>query len=295
MRKRFSCHPYLDFFFRGKTALRRSTATLSLVIFRLVSQVRLLASALIVASKQWGISTTSYLNYGQGMLQITSFPSLVLHLEEANGSYAKSSLEAYFFSHAFTGSSFESFYDENSNEFTEKDIVAVSLLSVNIPRAATRWILGEGRKQLSDLLKKIDTNIAIEDQNANLTKDHTAWNLWKAIHSRRGIGETMASKLLAAKRPALFPIYDQHVAKALQLSQDRYWQPWQDFMRDEDGKKAKRIVTELAQELGKQDLSTLRLLDIVIWMQQHGHKFITQKLVQEGSMVPVNYAAPLEF
>jgi hypothetical protein len=228
------------------------------------------------------------------MQQITSFPSLVLHLEEANGSYAKSSLEAYFFRHAFTGSSFESFYDKQSIEFTEKDIVAVSMLSVNIPPSATRWILGEGRTQLSDLLKKIDPNIAIEDQNANLTRDNTAWNLWKAIHSRRGIGETMASKLLAAKRPALFPIYDQHVAKALQLSQDRYWQPWQDFMRGEDGKKAKRIVNDIAQELGKQDLSTLRLLDIVIWMRQHGHKFITEKLVKEGSMVPVNYAEPLE-
>jgi hypothetical protein len=63
-------------------------------------------------------------------------------------------------------------------------------------------------------------------------------------------------------------------------------------MRGEDGKKAKQIAAKMATDLGRPDLSTLRILDIVIWMQQHGHKSITSDLVREGKMIRVNYAEP---
>ena len=226
------------------------------------------------------------------MKMINSFDSLLIHLEEEGGSYAMSSLKAYFFKHAYTGSSFETFCGKEPNKFTAEDIVAVSMLSVNIPPSASRWILGDGRKRLTGLLLDIDQNISIEDPKADLTKGKAAWALWNEIHSRWGIGETMASKLLAAKRPLFFPIFDQHVAKALKLSPHRYWVPWQTFMRREDGKKAKQIAAKMATDLGRPDLSTLRILDIVIWMQQHGHKSITSDLVREGKMIRVNYAEP---
>jgi len=223
---------------------------------------------------------------------IDSFPSLVIHLEEAGGSYAKSSLEAYLYRNAYTGSCFEMFRGNDNDNFTAQDIVAVSMLSVNIPPSASRWILGAGKQRLHELLKGIDETLSIDDPTVDLTKGSTAWNLWNEIHSLADIGETKASKLLAVKRPRLFPIYDQHVAKALKLSPHKYWEPWQTFMQSENGKKATKIVTQLAGSLGQGDLSPLRLLDIVIWMQQHGHKFITQELVDRGVMIPVNYADP---
>ena len=223
------------------------------------------------------------------MKMIDSFDSLLSHLEEKDGSYAMSSLEAYFFKHAYTGSSFESFCGKEPNKFTAEDIVAVSMLSVNIPPSATRWILGDGEEQLSKFLCEIDQNISIDDPTADLTNGGYAWKLWNEIHSRWGIGETMASKLLAAKRPLLFPIFDQHVAKALQLSPNRYWVPWQTYIRSEDGKKAKQIAMSMAKDLGKPNLSPLRILDVVVWMQQHGHKSITCDLVREGKMIHVNY------
>lgn len=220
------------------------------------------------------------------MQPIRSFDLLVTHLEEADGSYAKSSLKAYFFKHAFTGSSFEKFCDKDSDNITAQDIVAVSMLSVNIPPSASRWILGDGQKTLNLLLQDIDKKLSIESPMADLTKGSTAWKLWKEIHNLWGVGETKASKILAAKRPLLFPIYDQHVAKALQLSPDDYWQPWQRFMSSENGHKATKIVKQMADSLDKPNLSPLRLIDIVIWMQQHGHTFITQKLVDEKEMIP---------
>jgi len=223
---------------------------------------------------------------------IDSFDSLLSHLEEEGGSYAMSSLKAYFFKHAYTGSSFETFCGKEPNKFTAEDIVAVSMLSVNIPPSASRWILGDGQKLLTKLLLDVDKNLSIEDPKADLTKGKAAWALWNEIHSRWGIGETMASKLLAAKRPLLFPIFDQHVAKALQISPKRYWAPWQTYIRSEDGKRSKQIAVTMAKNLGKPNLSPLRILDVVIWMQQHGHKSITSDLVREGKMIRVNYAKP---
>jgi hypothetical protein len=221
--------------------------------------------------------------------QIESFKSLLTHLEEADGSFARSSLEAYFFENAYTGSSFETLCGSDPNNFTAQDIVAVSMLSVNIPPTASRWMLGGGKKSFNQLLQAIDHKLPIESPEADLTKGSTAWHLWKSIHALWGVGETKASKLLAAKRPLLFPIYDQHVAKALQLSKDDYWQPWQDFMRSENGHRATRIIKQMAKDLDKPNLSPLRLFDIVIWMQQHGHTFITKKLVDDGKMIHVKY------
>lgn len=226
------------------------------------------------------------------MQRIKSFESLVPHLKEKNGSYARSSLHAYFYKSAFTGSRFESFRSDESFKFTQRDIIAVSMLSVNIPSTATRWILEEGGRVLTDLLRPLPPEISITDAAADLTRDQDAWKLWEAIRSLHGMGETKTSKLLATKRPLLFPIYDRHVAKALNIHRGGYWQPWQDYMRSEDGKTAAYLVNEMAVELDVPHLSTLRLLDVVIWMQQHGHKFISKKLVESEIMIPVNYATP---
>jgi len=216
----------------------------------------------------------------------------VAHLEEADGSHAMSSLEAYFFKQAFTGSSFETFCDKDPYTFTTNDIVAVSMLSVNIPPSASRWILGEGRARLGNLLREIDAEMTISSPVADLGKMSPAWKLWNEVYSLPDVGETKTSKLLATKRPFLFPIFDRHVSAALQISPNSYWKPWQQFMQSKDGNKAARTVTEMAASLNKSHLSPLRLLDIVIWMRQHGHKSITKTLVDEGKMIGVKYADP---
>jgi hypothetical protein len=203
-----------------------------------------------------------------------------------------SSLEAYFFKQAFTGSSFETFCDKDPYTFTANDVVAVSMLSVNIPPSASRWILGEGRARLDNLLREIDAETTISSPLADLGKESFAWELWNEIHSLPDVGETKTSKLLATKRPFLFPIFDRHVSVALRISPNSYWQPWQQFMQSENGERAARTVTQMAASLNKSHLSPLRLLDIIVWMQRHGHKFITRTLVDEGKMIRVKYADP---
>ena len=219
---------------------------------------------------------------------------IVEFVEDESGKSAKSSLEAYFYKFAFTGSRYEEFFSATTpNEFKANDFVAVSMLSVNVPPRAAARFLKDDSKSLSNLLGKIRRHeISIIDNDADLSKDSDAYLLWKAIHNYYGIGETIASKLLATKRPNLFPIFDSHVARALNLKQHFYWKPWQDFMKSDEGKKSVQSVRGFAQDLSIKNVSDLRLFDIIIWMREHGHKSITQDLVKKELMKEVTYARP---
>lgn len=221
---------------------------------------------------------------------------IVEFVEDESGKSAKSSLEAYFYKFAFTGSRYEEFFSvATPNEFKAIDFVAVSMLSVNVPPRAAAWLLIDNRKVFINHLEKIQpSEVSIVDDGADLSKSSAAYFLWKGIHDCRGIGETIASKLLATKRPNLFPIFDSHVAKALDLKQDFYWAPWQGFMKSEEGRKCIQSVRSFAENLKITGVSDLRLLDIIIWMRVHGHKFITQDLVDNDRMKEVSYARPNE-
>ena len=226
------------------------------------------------------------------MTVITSFETLVTHIHDENGALVKSSLAAYFYKKAFTGSAFESFIGRDHFRFTADDLIAVSMLSVEVPGSAARWILGDGSATLSILLQQIPPTLSITDSRADLERGGIAWQLWKHIFSRYGIGETTASKLLATKRPQLFPIFDQHVAVALNLSPDNYWGPWQQFMRSKESALCTTQLRLFADDLGLSMVSDLRLFDVVVWMYQHGHTFITKDKVDAGVMIPVSYATP---
>jgi hypothetical protein len=209
---------------------------------------------------------------------------------------AHSSLKAYFFPGAFTGSSFETFAQPGINSFTPSDVVAVSMLSVDIPASVTRWILGDGVAKLSQFLTKIDAGLRIESPKADLSNKSEAHKLWREIRrpdNRWGMGETKTSKLLATKRPELFPVFDKHVSKALGISANTYWAPWQEFMRSSQGEYCSRVVQSYADDLGIKGVSVLRLFDVIIWMREHGHMYITERDVDRKSMIPVSYADPV--
>ena len=225
-----------------------------------------------------------------GMEKIAEF------VEDESGESARSSLESYFYKNAFTGSRYETFFvSDTPNEFTANDFIAVSMLSVNVPPRAAAWILVDNKSAFINYLEKVQPpEVSIVDDGADLSKSSDAYFLWKEIYSCRGIGETIASKLLATKRPNLFPIFDSHVAKALDLKPDFYWEPWQKFMKSNEGRKCVQSVRSIAENLKILGVSDLRLLDIIVWMREHGHKFITQDLVDNDSMKKVSYAHPEE-
>lgn len=171
------------------------------------------------------------------------------------------------------GFNFNRLADRNHpDEFTCCDFVAVSMLSVNVPAAAALRILEEDDHQITDLLKAIPMDLHIWDDGANIVKGSPAWDLWELIDDNTGIGATITSKLMAAKRPHLVPIYDSVVSAALFQGKrivTEYWQLWRDELSGTDGEALRSTVEQVRDEVGYDPelFSILRVIDIVVWMQ----------------------------
>jgi hypothetical protein len=168
----------------------------------------------------------------------------------------------------FTGSAFDGLLDHGTpDRFTAIDMLAVTTLSVEVPpRAAIRLIESP---DVEPLLAAIPTTADLWSDLELLHDDSHADRLWKLVRSHDGIGRTITSKLLAAKRPHLIPIYDQHVQAALGF--DNQWPFMLAVARSPK-------VTQLLIDVGNSrtaagvpaEVSVLRIIDIVIWMRQHG-------------------------
>lgn len=202
-------------------------------------------------------------------------PDPTWYFEDERREQAVEALTLYF--NNFLGSWFEHFADKrHPNSITERDILAVSMLSVNIPPGTTIWLLGEGRGQVSGLLSRIPQDQKIWDPGTDLSKTSAAWQLWELLRTHTwpndagatGMGETKISKLLAVKRPELIPIQDKLVREALFADGkvSNYWSPWQRLHQSAKGLRLRNIADELRTEAKVSDaVPVLRIIDVVIW------------------------------
>lgn len=178
----------------------------------------------------------------------------------------------------FTGSQFESLIDiDNPDVITERDLIAVNALSVEIPVRVSLWILSpEGQAATRRCLSAVDPAMNIWDAGAEVAvgEGGPMWELWDLLGAaewpspRRGNGlggRTKRSKLLAAKRPGLIPVTDRVVREVLPPVDD-YWRAFrrvlmQSEVRDE--------ITE-ATAGAPEGVTLLRRIDAAIWMMaQH--------------------------
>jgi hypothetical protein len=85
------------------------------------------------------------------------------------------------------------------------------------------------------------------------------------------MGRTKTSKLLATKRPQLFPVYDKVVAKATGIGQsDDFWSTWREWF-SKGGESIQQELIGLRADAGVDPgMSLLRVLDVVIWMREKG-------------------------
>lgn len=178
---------------------------------------------------------------------------------------------------AFVGSHFDAFVREPTpvNEVTASDLLAVQMLAVKVPSRAVLGILETYASRISELLAVIDPKLRLEDVpedefDSVLGKESPAQALWDLLRrtdpgeARWGVGETIASKIMARKRPHLIPIDDRVVTRVIGRGRKNSWRMWWSELR------ADSYLTERAEEVkehvNRTDLSTLRALDIVLWM-----------------------------
>jgi hypothetical protein len=165
--------------------------------------------------------------------------------------------------------------DDTRDSFEADDIVAVALLSVDIPPKAILTILESKRKGLSKRLRggvngdppgvPVNTNLWEADESM-VEVGSPADLLWHDLNKIPGIGWVTAGKLLARKRPQLIPVFDRVIRACLMpTDSDTWWVSLREALRDDP-----EIVTRLGYLKSAAELpakvSLLRVLDVAVWM-----------------------------
>jgi hypothetical protein len=171
----------------------------------------------------------------------------------------------------FSGALFEPLAASSPpDEITEADLVAVTALGVSMPPRAAAWLLdGDGRETTRDLLTEVGPDRPITDVDVDdLDHGSPAAELWELLRGLPDVGPVTAGKLLAAKRPSLIPVWDQHVQAATQAPDGAFWRAMRAGLLDH-----RRPYEDLRENLALK-VSLLRVVDVVIWMHQHGHLYL---------------------
>ncbi len=185
-------------------------------------------------------------------------------LDPKNAPQIVKDYESYFDS--YTGPFFEEFIARSDpNRFTSEDLGALACLSVELRGEAVVELLIERADELNELL----TAPGVPDAGADLrTVDPAAIAggaplsvLYERLKSIKGISYVRASKLLAAKRPALVPVRDNVVADFLGAG-EAWWAPYRDLVSESD---VADKVYDLSQDIPER-VSLLRRVDIALWM-----------------------------
>ncbi len=173
---------------------------------------------------------------------------------------------------SYTGARFEAIAALNPDPYTlgPADFVAVSLLSVTVPKeAVVRLLRSDTQADISKLLRQIPPEVDLVNCDPNdLTSTSPAGQLWTLLRfGRDGVGPTTTSKLIAAKRPQQFPIWDSFVEQATRMDTIDYWWKFQTVLLDRD-RRIWRWLGELKTQASclPEEISTLRVLDVLLWM-----------------------------
>lgn len=172
----------------------------------------------------------------------------------------------------FSGSRFERLggggdRPEVADTFTADDVVAVSMLSVQITGHIAIEILERRNERLGDLLACIPMDKPLVDlEPGELGDDWPVRAAYRELVNIDGVGETTATKLLARKRPQLVPILDSVVTRELAVVHGQYWRPLYEWLRADDRAQHDRLVRiRDAAHIGS-DISVLRVFDVLAWM-----------------------------
>ncbi|MFJ6099306.1 DUF6308 family protein [Williamsia muralis] len=169
----------------------------------------------------------------------------------------------------FTGAMFERFDGGGDaphvvDRFTAADLVAVSMLSVDVPAAAALRILDPGQHHVNDVLAALPHDLDL----VNATDDHLqrADQLWKLIRAA-GVGPVTTSKLLARKRPRVLPVIDTVVKDVLNHPRrGDFYRTLQHHLAA-DGQALHHHIEAVREHANiGLDVSVIRCFDVIVWL-----------------------------
>lgn len=171
--------------------------------------------------------------------------------------------------HRYTGSRFDtwdstSLRQANTNRFTADDLVAVSMLSVDMPAEAAIRLLDTEAAEFAALLEQLGPDRDLVDETEVGDAGWVGWRLHRKLDALPGVGATRATKLLARKRPRLRPIYDSKVSEVIHCN--NIWEPLCAKLRDGSGLHERLLTLRNAAGLGEA-VSAIRVFDVLAWME----------------------------
>ncbi|MEV6873972.1 DUF6308 family protein [Amycolatopsis sp. NPDC051128] len=175
----------------------------------------------------------------------------------------------------YTGRWFERFArggdrPDIADTVTEADVLALTFLSISdLANVAVDTTITYAAG-IAELLEQIPTSLAMHEAPwTTYAPGSPASRLWWLFKRCGGKDRWVtANKLLARKRPHLLPVYDSQVKAILDAPNSVWACLWTWFQGDSRRAEA---VAELRDEAGGiQDISLLRCLDVILWMQATG-------------------------
>jgi hypothetical protein len=160
----------------------------------------------------------------------------------------------------FAGATFDALGVNPRNEITRDDLLAVTLLDGRWTASAVRRLLGADSAQATALLVRISSATSLwEASDQRLAAIDPLWDLLTS--GRDGVGQTLASKLLARKRPRLVPITDKIIVARVDTA-GQTWKALRYCFQDA----SLRQAIEALRPRQATTASVLRLLDAALWM-----------------------------
>jgi hypothetical protein len=177
----------------------------------------------------------------------------------------------------FTGSMFEKIIDEpdTPNRFTPADLLAVSMLSVDVPARVSIALLGPAADKASTLLAGIPTDLDLAAAEPSAVgRQSSSWALWNLLMAYDEVGPTTASKLIARKRPRLIPVQDSVVVATLKHPKGAdFWASMRTTLQETvgDGMSLSNWLGAARDTAGiDPGISELRVFDVLVW--RHGKR-----------------------
>ena len=187
-----------------------------------------------------------------------------------------------YFTVKYSGKHFEWFVAQSDSKmFTPWDILAVEALSVTVPTETARWLLEPNTKRDDHLAEALRSLVPGQDSlwtcDEELLSDGKPLSkLYSMLRAEEGLGYVTASKLMAAKFPSVVPIRDSKVETLLGLEKSREW--WSPIRKlfTFPGQSLAGYLDELKvpTEVGK--VTTLRRLDVILWMEAKARRIKTR-------------------
>lgn len=194
---------------------------------------------------------------------------------------AVAALRAYYRGDDYTGSAWDAFDPgatraESADVFTADDALSPALLSTPLKGRAVRELLGTQREPLEALLRDVGPDRDFIDVDPDPAGDDMkgAYALYEALKELSGVGPTIASKLIARKRPRLFAIIDADLRRTVFQETRKDSHLGRRLLREELSKDDRALWNRLAgyrQAAGLDaHVSTLRVFDVLAWMDATG-------------------------